>query len=152
MVEAGGIFAEIEAQPPLMRRKFIEQYLGVEVEWPAILSNASEDESEQARLICRSDAHATKMITGTVSLTDYPQLRHTHVGEPLRLHGRIRKIDTLSIDLEILDLVFSKAVGKVPPGDWRATAGSSPAETNSTHSGRVAQRQDLPAVRRHGET
>ena len=49
------------------------------------------------------------MIIGEVGLDKYPRLRMMRPGEPLRIRGTIRKIDALSIELEITELQFAQA-------------------------------------------
>ena len=39
----------------------------------------------------------------------FPQLRSLHSGERLRVRGTIRKIDTLSIELEITELLLGQS-------------------------------------------
>lgn len=107
-LESSRIFAEIEAQPPLMRPQAAKAYLGKLVDWLVIFANASEH-SGQAHLILRSDPHGVRMITGKVLLVEHPELRSLHSGEQIRVRGRIRKIDNLSIELEINQLVFAPA-------------------------------------------
>jgi len=102
------IFAEIKAQPPLMRPQATQAYLGRSVDWSVIFANASEQPSGRAHLIFRFNQHDMGMITGAASLAQYPQLRSLRSGERIQVRGRIRKIDTLSIELEIRDLGLPK--------------------------------------------
>ena len=102
------ILAEIQAQPPLMRQEAAKAYIGRMVNWPVTFANASEQSSGLAHLIFRFDSHHINMITGNVSLSDYPQLRALRSGERLRVRGTIRKIDQLFIELDIIKLVFTQ--------------------------------------------
>ena len=115
-LEPSAIFKEIEAQPPLMRQQAARAYCGMEGDWPLTFANAQEGRPGEAHLYFNVEPYSLRMIRGNVSLRKYPQLRQLHVGAPVRVRGRIQK----------------KAVGKVPPDEPRATAGSSPAEANST--------------------
>jgi len=107
------IFAEIQAQPPLMRQEAAKAYIGKMVNWPVTFANASEQSSGQAHLIFRFDPHDMSMITGNVLLSDYPQLRALRSGERLRVRGTIRKIDQLFIELDISKLVFTHSSAPV---------------------------------------
>ncbi len=108
VLEPAKIFAEIETQPPLMRQQAAQTYIGKVINWPVIFSNASEQPSGQAHLIFCFGSHHINMITGNVSLSDYPQLRSLRSGERLRVRGTIRKIDQLFIELDISKLVFAQ--------------------------------------------
>ena len=102
------IFAEMDAQPPLMRSQVVARYIGMEVDWLITLANGSEDHSGQAHLLFQFDSRSVRMVTGEVSLSEYPQLRATRAGSPLRIRGTIRKITTLSIELEIAELLLAQ--------------------------------------------
>lgn len=108
-LEPSAIFREIEAQPPLMRSQAARAYQGMEGDWPLTFANAQEGRSGEAHLYFNFEPHALRMIRGNVSLRKYPQLRQLHVGTPVRVRGRIQKIDAFFINLEIQDLVFAKA-------------------------------------------
>lgn len=107
--EPSAIFKEIDAQPPLMRPQAARTYCGLEGDWPLTFANAQEGRSGEAHLYFNFEPHGLRMIRGNVSLRKYPQLRHLHVGTPVRVRGRIQKVDTFFINLEIRDLVFAKA-------------------------------------------
>ena len=108
-IEPAGIFAEIDAQPPLMRDQLASAYIGREVYWALVFANGREDRPGEAWLMFRYNPHHVRMITGIASLSDYPSLRSLRSGETVLVRGRIRKIDVLlSIELEIQDIVFSK--------------------------------------------
>lgn len=108
-LELSGIFKEIEAQPPLMRPQAARAYQGMEGDWPLTFANAQEGRSGEAHLYFNFEPHGLRMIRGNVSLRKYPQLRQLHVGAPVRVRGKIQKVDTFFIELEIQDLVFAKA-------------------------------------------
>ena len=108
-LEPLAIFKDIEAQPPLMRPKVARAYRGVEGNWPLTFANAQEGRSGEARLYFNVEPRAImKMVSGSVSLRKYPQLRRLEVGASVRVRGRIQKVDTFFIELEIRDLVFAK--------------------------------------------
>lgn len=107
--EPADIFAAIEARPPLMRKEAAASFIGREVNWTLTFSNGSEERPGQAWLIFRSDPHHVKMVAGYASLSDHPNLKTLQPGETVLASGRIRKIDTLYIELDIQDLVFTKA-------------------------------------------
>ena len=100
------IFAELDAQPPLMRSQVIAPYIGMGVDWPVTFANASEDRSGRVHLLFQFDSRSVRIITGEIPLSEYPQLRSTQAGAQLRVCGTIRKIDTLSVGLEITELLF----------------------------------------------
>ena len=117
-LEPSAIFKAIEAQPPLMRPQAARAYRGMESDWPLTFANAQARRSGEARLYFNFEPHAImKMVSGSVSLRKYPQLRQLQVGTPIRVRGRIQKVDTFFIELEIRDLVFAKAAEAVqcPP-------------------------------------
>ena len=103
------IYAEFDAQPPLMRPEVVSEYIGRDVNWSVTLAGAREERPGQAFVSFHFEPHSVRMIGGEVSLSEYPQLKLTHVGHPIHLRGKIRKIDTLSIQLEISKLVFAEA-------------------------------------------
>ena len=108
-MEPGEIFAVIQTQPPLMREQAASAYLGREVHWLLTFENGNEEPGGQAWLMFHFDPHSVKMVEGRVSLSDYPSLRSMQSGETVLVHGQVRKISTISIELEIQDLVFAKA-------------------------------------------
>ena len=108
-MEPSQIFAEFDAQPPLMRAEFIERYIGMEVDWAGTLADAREQKPDQVHVVCWPEPDGKRLIVGDVSLSEYPHLRQLRVDDPVRMRGRIRKVDVISIELEIQDLVFAKA-------------------------------------------
>lgn len=107
-LEPSAIFKKIEAQPPLMRPQAARAYQGMEGDWPLTFANAQEGRSGEAHLYFKFEPHGMRMIRGNVSLRKYPQLRQLHVGTPVRVRGRIQRVDAFFINLEIRDLVFAK--------------------------------------------
>jgi len=109
-MEPSVIFAEIEAQPPLMRQQAARAYCGIESDWLLTFANAKEGRPGEAHLYFNVEPHAImKMVSGTVSLRKYPQLRQLQVGAPVRVRGKIQKVDPFFINLEIQDLVLPQA-------------------------------------------
>ena len=106
-LEPSAIFKEIEAQPPLMRPQAARAYQGMESDWPLTFANAQEGRSGEAHLYFNFEPHAMRMVRGNASLRKYPQLRRLQVGAPVRVRGRIKKVDTFFIELDIQDLVFA---------------------------------------------
>ena len=102
------IFAKIEEQPPLMRPEAIKAYLGKEVSCSATFADAREQKPGQVHVVCWCEPKSSKLVVGDVPLADYPQLRQLRVGERLRVRGTIRKIDTLSIELDIGKIIFAQ--------------------------------------------
>ena len=100
------IFAEVEALPPLMRPRFAEKYLGVEVDWPVRFADAWEKDAEMLRVAFHLEVATIQAIMGEVRRSEHPQLERLHAREPLRVHGRIRRVERLSIELDITELVF----------------------------------------------
>ena len=103
------IFADIEAQPPLMRDEAAEAYLGQEVDWALTFASGSKDNSGNAHLSFHISNEVIRGVQGTVSLSEYPWLKSLRADEPVRVRGRIRAISTLSIELEIGELVLAGA-------------------------------------------
>ena len=105
-LEPSQIFAEIDACPPLMREQASQRYIGSEVDWPVTLADAREQKPGQAHVVFWPEPSGNRLIVGDVPLSGYPQLRSMRAGDPARARGRIRKVDTLSIELEIKELVL----------------------------------------------
>ena len=109
-IEPAAIFAEMDAQPPLMRPQAVAVYLGREVCWSLRFANATEPSQGQTRLIFRFSSHSIRMVVGDVTLSAYPSMTGTRVNENVLVRGRVRKIDNLCIELEIHDLVLSRTL------------------------------------------
>ena len=107
------LFTEIDAQPPLMRVNAANAYIGKEVDWNLFFLDGSEPVPGMASIMFNSGVSANRIILGEVSLTEHPYLRALHSGEPVRVRGKIRKIDGLCIDLDITELMLAKAVDAV---------------------------------------
>ena len=73
--EPSSIFAEIEAQPPLMRAEVSQRYLGEEIDWLLTFTKGRELDAGRAWLTFDFDPRSIKMIVGEVGLAEYPQLR-----------------------------------------------------------------------------
>jgi len=86
----------------------MELYLGQNVDWVLTFRNGSKDDRGQAWLIFSTQPYGIQMVTGTVRLSDYPSLKSLPSGKAVRVRGRVRKIDTNCIDLEINRLTFPK--------------------------------------------
>jgi len=109
-LSASEIFADIKAQPPLMREQAAKAYLGQEVDWALTFTNGSEEPIGRAWLMLRRNPRDLELIVGGVSLATYPSLRSLRPGEPVRVRGRIRKANPLYIELEITDLLLHQPV------------------------------------------
>ena len=107
-VDPTGIAREIESQPPLMREQAASAYLGKEVDWCVAYRNAYELSSRRVQLLLAYEARHAPMITGTVALSEYPELKRLRAGETVRVRGTIRGVDMLQIALDIRELVFPK--------------------------------------------
>ena len=106
------IFAEVEARPPLMRPRFAEKYLGVEVDWPVRFADAWEKDAEMLRVAFHLEAATIQAIMGEVRRADHPQLERLHAREPLRVRGRIRSVRAHWIELDITELLFCLEVAE----------------------------------------
>ena len=104
------IFADIEAQPPLMRAEVSQRYLGEEIDWLLTFTNGRELDAGRAWLTFDFDPRSIKVIVAEVGLAEYPHLRTMRAGELLRIRGTIRKINALSIELEITALQLAQTV------------------------------------------
>ena len=102
-LEPAAIYSEINAQPPLMREEASEAYIGEEVEWLLTLANGSVRKG-RAELIFHFDSRDTRMVCGKAPLARYPWLKSLGAGETVRVRGRISRITSLSIDLDVLEL------------------------------------------------
>lgn len=99
------IFAEFEAQPPLMRPRFAEKYVGMEINWLVRLADAWQA-GKNTRVAFHVDTLGIHAIGGEVPRAQYPQLEYLHAREPLRIRGRIRSVSSLWIELDISELLF----------------------------------------------
>ena len=108
-IEPATIFAEIDSQPPLMRRRVATAYLGREICWSLIFSDASEPREGRTRLLFDFDPHSVKMIVGEVLLSNYPSLMHAKSGESVLVRGRVKSVDKICIELEIQALILSRS-------------------------------------------
>jgi hypothetical protein len=97
------IYAEIESHPPLMREDAQRAYAGKEVEWLLRFVNGSARQ-EEARLTFWSEGGRSRMVVGKVSLATYPWLKSLPQGETVRVRGRITEIDSLIVNIDILEL------------------------------------------------
>jgi hypothetical protein len=107
-LDPANIFAEIEAHPPLMRAEAANTYVGKDIDWLLTFFSGHELGIGRARLTFRIASQGIGMVVGAVSLSDYPWLKSLHADEPVRVRGRIRKIDTMSIELEISELLLDR--------------------------------------------
>ena len=105
-LDSANIFAEIDAHPPLMREEAVKTYAGKDVDWLLTFFSGREFGSGGVRLTFRVASQGLGMVVGAVSLSDYPWLRSLHADEVVRVRGRIHTIDTLSIELEISELLL----------------------------------------------
>lgn len=106
-IEPPAIFAEIDAQPPLMRQRAAAIYLGKEVCWSLKFRNATEFSPGQAHLMFGFGNEIVRMVTGEISLATHPGLVTARVGENLLVRGHLRRIDNMTIELDISDIVLS---------------------------------------------
>ena len=106
-LDPANIFAEVDAHPPLMREEAIKTCVGKDVDWLLTFFNGYELGVGRARLMFRIASQGIGMVAGTVSLSDYPWLKSFHAGDAVRVRGRIRTIDTFSIELEIRELLLA---------------------------------------------
>ena len=100
MVEPEEIFAEIKAQPPLMRERAKSTFIGKEIDWVLTLVDGWEKGRGYARLMFRRQPSDVGFVAANVPLSDCPWLKHTHAGETIRLRGSIADGDTLTIELK----------------------------------------------------
>ena len=82
VLEPATIFAEIEAQPPLMPDEAAEAYLGQEVNWALTFSSGTKDRSGNARLSFRTPDELVRKVHGTVRLSEYPWLNSLPADAP----------------------------------------------------------------------
>ncbi len=108
LMDPARIAGEIESQPPLMRKEAASAYCGKEVDWFLIYRNGYEVSSGRVQLLFAHGVGHTPMVTGTVTFSEYPQLRHLRAGETVRVRGTICSIDTLQVVLDIRELVLPK--------------------------------------------
>ena len=103
VLEPSEILEEIRTQPPLMRQEVRDTFIGKEVEWLLTFANGSLSRG-RADVYFNTAPHDIGMVAGTASLTEYPWLKSLKVGEAVRVHGRINRVQALMVDLDILEL------------------------------------------------
>ena len=108
--EPSAIFKAIKAQPPLLRSRVSRSYCGMEADWALTFADAHEGHPGEALVYFSAEPLGMRLVRGSVTLRKYPQLRRLHAGAPVRVRGRIQKADAFSLELEIRDLVFARAV------------------------------------------
>ena len=102
-LESSDIFEEIQAQPPLMRQEIRDTFIGKEVEWLLTFANGSVHRG-RAEVYFHAGPRNSGMVAGTASLAEYPWLKSLRVGEVVRVHGHISRVQALMINLDILEL------------------------------------------------
>lgn len=97
------IDAEVRSYPPLKRDSIRKIYVGKEVDWRVTFFTGWKESKGRVGLAFR-DKPLGMTIFGHVPLTDYPWLESLNVDEAVWIRGQIRKVDSMTIDLEILEL------------------------------------------------
>jgi hypothetical protein len=96
--------------PPLQREELREHYKGLYVEWDAYLSSASKEGGNSVRLSLSAgkgmDTNSLLKIFCNVSLHDYKELAILREGAPIRLFGKITKVDEWYVELAEAQLTF----------------------------------------------
>ena len=106
MLEPSHIYQDVESHPPLMQEEAQRKYIGQEVEWRLAFFSGSMQQ-DQAHLMFRCELRQVRPfggITGTVSLSSYPWLKTLPADEPVLVKGRIRRVNSMTIELDILEL------------------------------------------------
>ena len=103
LLQPAAIGADIDAQPPLKRQEICQAYVGKEVDWLATFINGWKEPKGRAGLAFQVEPHGMT-IFGMVPLASYPWLESLGADETVRVRGRIRKVNALSITLDILEL------------------------------------------------
>ena len=93
-----------------MRQEAANAYLGKDVGWFVVYRNAYTISSSRVQLLFAYEASHAPVITGTVALSEYPQLKRLRAGETVQVRGTIRNVDMLQISLDITELVLPKTV------------------------------------------
>ena len=107
MITPVEIYAEINSHPPLMQAEVQEQFLGQDIEWPLTFVSGTADKRGGAQLTFRfkpSHPRPFAGIYGEVPLSEYPWLKTLPADTPVRVKGRIRQVNELTIKLDILEL------------------------------------------------
>ena len=103
MLKPAEIYAEIDSNPPLMQEDAKDKYLGQEVDWLLTFFHGSV-ENGQARLAFHCKPRVMGLVVCTASLAEYPWLKALHADAAVRVRGRIRSIDSMSITLDGIEL------------------------------------------------
>ena len=109
MLTPAEIYAEVESHPPLMQEEAKGKYLGQEVEWFLTFFSGSLYE-DQVHLMFHHESRRIGWVTGVVPLSDHLWLKTLRAEEPVQVRGRIRSIDAMAINLDILELSVPETV------------------------------------------
>ena len=105
MLQPADISAAIHSHPPLKRQGICKTYVGKEVDWLATFINGWKEPKGRAGLAFQVEPHGMT-IFGMVPLASYPWLESLGANTAVRVRGKIRKLNALSITLDILELAL----------------------------------------------
>ena len=100
---------DVCSYPPLRREEIRKTYVGKEVDWQTTFTNGWNEQKGQAGVVFQVEPLGLT-IFGTVSLASYPWLESLGVGEAVQVRGTIRKLDGVSITLDIRELRVPETV------------------------------------------
>ena len=103
MLEPSDIFAEVESARPVLREALRSTFVGDDVKWLLTFGNGWALD-ERAQLTLYFDPDSIRRVIGTVWLPDHPWLGMLRANDALQVRGRIRRVDAVSIELDVLEL------------------------------------------------
>ena len=105
LVSLPDIVEELERTAPLLRGEVAKRYEGLLVRWPCLLASAYPRGNE-VDLHLEAANVRTYVVSCVVKAGDYPELPFLHRGAPITVIGEIRKVKSLTTDLDAVRLEF----------------------------------------------
>jgi hypothetical protein len=97
----------LDSAPPLQQEDVKKHFVGINVEWDAVLNSATKADDEYIDLFLQApDKHTLNWITCRVRLSEYRELGVLPKNAKIRIHGEIENIETLFVSLTNVKLFF----------------------------------------------
>ena len=110
-IELTQITAALEKVPPLQKADLIKYYIGLSVQWEALLWSAEKKDDDNVRVVLDFGSKNTKLVYCSVRLSNYRELGVMERGTPITVIGRISELSATSASLEDVQLFFHGTAG-----------------------------------------
>jgi len=104
--ELSEIISTIKKSPSLQQSDVIKHYIGIKVQWEALLFKAEKKDEENVRVVLDFGSKSLHLVYCSVRLSDYRELGVLEQGAPVTVIGRISELSTSSASLEEVQLFF----------------------------------------------